>query len=147
MNKEELMKILPHRDDMLLIDEAEVIDGKAVGKKYITGDEFFLRGHFPGNPVVPGVIQCEILAQSTCVLLADAMKGEDITPMYTGLDKVRFKHPVRPGDTFRTECTITRHMGPFYFAEGKGYVGDDLCIKAEFSFAVMKNDGEEKKNG
>lgn len=147
MNKEEIMKILPHRDDMLLIDEAEVIDGKAVGKKYITGDEFFLRGHFPGNPVVPGVIQCEILAQSTCVLLAEQMKGEDFTPMYTGLDKVRFKNPVYPGDTFRTECVITKSKGPFYFAEGKGYVGDKLCIKAEFSFAIIKKSEEEKQNG
>lgn len=139
MNKEEIMKILPHRDDMLLLDEAEVVDGKAHGKKTITGEEFFLRGHFPGNPVVPGVILCEILAQSTCVLLADTMT-EEMTPFFSGLSNVRFKNPVRPGDTLETECVITRSKGPFYFAEGKGYVGSKLCVSAEFSFALVKKD-------
>lgn len=138
MDIEAIKNILPHRDNMLLIDEAEVIDGKAHAKKYITGDEWFLKGHFPGNPVVPGVIQCEILAQSTCVLLSDKMNGEEFTPYYTGLDKVRFKNPVLPGDTFRTECEITKVREPFYFATGKGYVGDKLCISADFSFAIIK---------
>lgn len=140
MTQEEIKNILPHRDDMLLIDEAEVIDNKAIGQKLIRGDEFFLNGHFPGNPVVPGVIQCEILAQSTCVLLADKMNGEEFTPLYTGLEKVRFKNPVRPGDLFRTECEIVKNRGPFYFAKGSGYVGDKLCITAEFSFAIIKKE-------
>lgn len=139
MNKEEIKKILPHRDDMLLLDEAEIVDGKACGKKTITGEEFFLRGHFPDNPIVPGVILCEILAQSTCVLLADEMK-EEMTPFFSGLNNVRFKNPVRPGDTFVTECVITRSKGPFYFAEGKGYVDSKLCVSAEFSFALVKKD-------
>lgn len=139
MTQEEIKAILPHRDAMLLLDSAEVIDGKAVGKKTITGDEWFLKGHFPGNPVVPGVVLCEILAQSVCVLMADEMNA-DVTPLFTGLDKVKFKHPVVPGDTFRTECVITRKMPPFYFASGKGYVGDTLCVSADFSFALADAD-------
>lgn len=139
MNKEEIKNILPHRDDMLLIDEAEIVDGKAHAKRKITGEEFFLRGHFPGNPVVPGVILCEILAQSTCVLLADTM-DDSVTPYFSGLNNVKFKHPVKPGDTVETECEITRSKGVFYFASGKGFVDGKLCVSADFSFALVKRD-------
>ena len=97
MNKEEIKKILPHREPMLLVDEVELIDGKAHGKCHIKGDEFFLQGHFPGNPVVPGVIQCEMLAQSACVLLANGA-AEGATPLFTSLDKVKFRGQVKPGD-------------------------------------------------
>lgn len=138
MKRDELKKILPHREPMLLLDEAEVIDGVAHGRIVITGDEFFVQGHFPGNPVVPGVILCEMLAQNCCVLMGDGLSGqENVTPFYTSLDKVRFKHPVRPGDTVELTCQITRHRGPFYFASGEARVGDVLCVTAEMSFALM----------
>ncbi len=139
MNKDEIKDIIPHRDSMLLLDELRINDeGKAIGLKNIVGDEWFLDGHFPGNPVVPGVILCEILAQSACVLLPKD-KINDGTPYFTGLDKVRFKSPVRPGDTFITECEITKQKHPFYFASAKGFVNEQLCISAEFSFAIIKN--------
>lgn len=137
MDKAEIMSIIPHRDNMLLIDEATLRDGKAFGKYYVTGEEWFLKGHFPGNPVVPGVILCEILAQSACVLLADEVRGK--TPFFTGLDNVKFKQPVKPGDTIETECVLTKAKPPFYFAEGQGFVGGKLCVKASFSFAVLKS--------
>ena len=136
MNREALMKILPHRDDMLLLDEATLQEDSAVGSYRVRGDEFFLRGHFPGDPVVPGVILLEILAQSACVLMQNQMT-EGKTPYYTGLDKVRFRNPVRPGEVISTECRLIRAKPPFYFAEGKAMVGDKLCAKAEFSFAIM----------
>ena len=137
MDREQIKLILPHRDDMLLLDEATLEDGVAHGLYHVRGDEFFLRGHFPGNQIVPGVIQCEILAQSACVLIADQC-DKDSLAVYAGLDKVRFRSSVFPGDDFRTEVTLTKARHPFYFLEGKGYVGDRLVITASFSIAITK---------
>lgn len=136
MNQEEIKKILPHRDNMLLLDSVELDGDAACGKKTIREDEWFLKGHFPGNPVVPGVILCEIIAQSTCVLLQSKM-DKNITPYFTGLDKVRFKKPVHIGDVFQTECRIIKSKGVFYWASGKGYVNGEVCVSAEFSFALI----------
>lgn len=136
MNRDEIKELLPHREPMLLLDQVTLEADTACGAYRVRGDEWFLQGHFPGAPVVPGVILCEILAQSACILLQDAMASGK-TPMYTGLDHVRFKSPVRPGDVFETRCRITRAKPPFYFAEGSGFVGEQLCLKAEFSFAIV----------
>lgn len=135
MNIEEIKSILPHRDSMLLLDEVTEESGKAYGKKLITGKEWFLDGHFPQNPVVPGVILCEIMAQSICVLMSGKMEGK--LPFFSGLDKVHFKNPVRPGDIFTTECEIVKSRGVFYFAKGSGFVDGKRCVSAEFSFALV----------
>lgn len=136
MKREELMQILPHRDGMLLVDEAVVEDSVSKGSYHIRGDEWFLQGHFPGNPVVPGVILCEMMAQSACVLLSQEDAGA--TPYFTSLNNVKFRRPVRPGDTLQSECRILKTRHTFVFAEGKGYVDGKLCVSAEFSFAVVK---------
>ena len=135
MNREEIMNIRPHREPMLLLDEVLNEDGTAVGHYTVRGDEFFLQGHFPGNPMVPGVILCEILAQSACVLMEDALRQGQL-PVYTGLNNVKFRSPVKPGDIIETRCHIKRAKHPFYFAEGTVCVDGRLCVSAEFSFAI-----------
>lgn len=137
MNQTELMNLLPHRGNMLLLDDAENQDGVAVGHYHVRGNEFFLDGHFPGNPIVPGVILCEILAQTACVLLADQMV-DGKTPVYTGLNQVKFRSPVKPGNTIETRCTLKRVKHPFYFAEGTVCVDGKVCVSAEFSFALTE---------
>ena len=137
MNREEIKKIIPHREPMLLVDETEIIDEHtAHGKLKIKGDEWFLQGHFPGNPVVPGVILCESMAQASSVIVADKARG--CTPYFAALNNVRFKDKVKPGDTLESVCTLVRSKGSFYFIEAKGYVEGKLCVKAEFSFKLEK---------
>ena len=119
MNRDEIKKVLPHQ---------------------VRGDEFFLQGHFPGNPVVPGVIQCEMLAQSACVLLIGQAEG--MTPLFTGLQNVKFRGQVKPGDVFESQCELVRSRGQFYFAKGTGRVNGKVCVSAEFSFALVKVDAE-----
>lgn len=139
MNKDELKQILPHREPMLLLDEAELKeDNLAVGKYTVKGDEWFLQGHFPGMPIVPGVVQCEMLAQTCCMLLAEQVKGK--LPLFAGLDRVRFKNKVLPGDTLVMECILTRSRPPFYFAKGRGSVDGKPVVSAELSFALVSKD-------
>lgn len=139
MNRDELKQILPHREPMLLLDEAELKeDNLAVGKYTVKGDEWFLQGHFPGMPIVPGVVQCEMLAQTCCMLLSEQVKGK--LPLFAGLDRVRFKNRVLPGDTLVMECSLTRSRPPFYFAKGRGSVNGKPVVSAELSFALVSRD-------
>lgn len=135
MNREEIKAVIPHREPMLLADEINIIDGVAIGKYTVRGDEFFLQGHFPDNPVVPGVILCEMMGQAACLLI-DKEPGSFI-PFFTGMNNVKFKNMVRPGDTIVFKSEITRVKGMFYYIKSAGYVEDNLCVSGELSFAVQ----------
>ncbi len=144
MKRDEIKTILPHRDPMLLVDEVYLNeDGSATGYYNVRGDEFFLQGHFPGNPIVPGVIQCEMMAQSACVMFADKMKEEDCIPVYTGLDKARFRGMIRPGDRVRIDTKLLRSMHPMYVLHGELSVEGKKCMSGDFSFAITTKSGGE----
>ena len=136
MNREEIKQILPHREPMLLVDEAYANeDGTSTGIYNVRGDEFFLQGHFPDNPIVPGVILCEMAAQSSCLLMADKVKGK--ATLYAGMNNVKFKNPVRPGDRVEFTCEHIRSIGPFHFIKAVGKVNGKLAVSGEFSFALV----------
>lgn len=144
MNRDEIKEFLPHREPMLLVDEVNLVpETNAAGEtvtyayaKYtVKGDEFFLQGHFPGYPVVPGVIQCEIMAQSCALLLGDDIKGK--RTLYTGIDNVRFKTPVRPHDTINVKARITDRRRNIIFVQAEATVNGSICCKGNLSFALI----------
>ncbi len=135
MNRKEIETFLPHREPMLLLDEVDVDDGgNALGIYAVRGDEWFLQGHFPGNPVVPGVILCEIIAQTAGVLIRDQLPGK--TTLYAGMDKVRFRRMVRPGESVRVICRIVRQKANIFVIEGEARVEDALCAAGTFTLAL-----------
>lgn len=135
MNRNEIEQIIPHRNSMLLLDEAwRGDDGSAHGRYTARGDEWFFDGHFPGNPVMPGVVQCEIIAQASCMLFAEELAGK--TAYYAGIDKVRFRRMVRPGDTLETTSTLMRQKLNVYVVKGEARVDGELCASGEFSFII-----------
>lgn len=135
MTQEEIKKILPHREPMLLVDEATLENGEAISTYTIRGNEFFLQGHFPNMPVVPGVILCEIMAQGSSLLLADKLDGTNV-PMFAGLNNVRFKKTVLPGDTIETHARLTHTRGNIFFTDATAYVNGKLCCSARLTVAL-----------
>ena len=138
MTREEIQQYLPHREPMLLVDEMWLDpDGTGHGRYRIREDEFFCRGHFPGNPMVPGVILCEIMAQSCTVLMLEDLK--DHLAVYRGIDEVKFKQSVRPGDLCEITCRTLEKKGGLYLFSVQLEVGGKLCCRGKLTVAVTEN--------
>ena len=136
MNREEIKRYLPHREPMLLLDEVEIDEQGVCHARYrVREDEFFFRGHFPDNPIVPGVILCEIMAQSCALLTKDDVVGK--TTLYAGINNVKFKHIVRPGDLCEITATLTTRRGALVFCSATLSVGGTVCCKGDLSFAIV----------
>lgn len=138
MTREEIQNYLPHREPMLLIDEAYLDENGNVHAKYkIREDTFFVQGHFPGNPIVPGVIQCEIMAQCCALIVKEDVPGN--MTLYAGIDNFRFKNIVRPGDVCEITASLTERRGQIVFCAAKLEVNGKLCSKGRMTFALVPN--------
>jgi 3-hydroxyacyl-[acyl-carrier-protein] dehydratase len=137
LEAEEIQQILPHRYPFLLVDRIlEVGEDYAVGVKNVTQNEPFFPGHFPGRPLMPGVLIVEALAQVGAVALLSRPENRGKLALFAGLDKVRFKRPVRPGDVLSMRVTLERMRGPIGRGHGVATVDGQLVAQGEFLFAV-----------
>ena len=149
----EIMKILPHRPPFLLVDRIVEIEPfkSATGVKCITMNEPQFNGHFPGHPIMPGVLLLEAMAQVGGVAMLYPEEHRGKMAFFGGMDNVRFKQPVVPGDVLITKAEITKVRGNFGVLHADGYVQDKLVAQADFKFALVEDENhhpvrkEEKK--
>ncbi len=139
----EILKRIPHRYPFLLIDRAEDYQPhkSMVGIKCVTMNEPFFVGHFPGNPVMPGVLIVEAIAQTGAVLMSKSLNADVTgkTILFVSLDNARFRHPVRPGDELRMLVEVVKHRGDIFKFKGQAMVGDKIVTQVEFTAMVVEN--------
>ena len=138
MGTKEIMEIIPHRQPFLLIDTIEELEpGKrAVGKKCVTYNEPFFACHFPGEPVMPGVLIVEALAQTGAVAILSQPDFKGKTAYFGAINNARFKQKVVPGDVLMLELEIVRQKGPIGIGTAKATVNGKVAVQAELTFAV-----------
>lgn len=138
MSTQEIMEILPHRQPFLLIDTVEELESgvRAVAKKNVTFNEPYFAGHFPGNPVMPGVLIVEALAQTGAVAILSQPEWKGKTAYFAGIDKARFKQKVVPGDVLTLETEIIKIKGPIGIGKAVARVNGKLACSAELTFAI-----------
>ncbi|MBQ8294726.1 MAG: 3-hydroxyacyl-ACP dehydratase FabZ [Alphaproteobacteria bacterium] len=136
--------IIPHRGDMRLIDEIrEYNDNSAVGIKYVRDDEFWCAGHFPGNPIMPGVLQVEALAQTACFIAFARLSEEERKGMlgyFTTMEKIKFSHMVRPGDKLELHVELVMTKMKLFKFHGIAMVGGKKVAESTFTAVIQKSD-------
>ena len=136
--RETIEQIIPHRDPFLFLDEVlELEPGvRVLARKLVRGDEWFFPGHFPGRPIMPGVIMVEALAQAGAVAALAAEGNAGKLVLFAGIDDLRFKRLVSPGDELLLECTIEAVRGPVGKGRGKATVNGELAVRGTLTFAL-----------
>jgi 3-hydroxyacyl-[acyl-carrier-protein] dehydratase len=140
LGREQIEEILPHRDPFLFLDEVTVLEpgARVVARKDVREDEWFLTGHFPGRPIMPGVIIVEAMAQcgAVAVLADEANRGK--LALFAGIDDVRFKRMVLPGDELELTCELERMRGPVGRGKATATVDGELAARGTLMFAVTE---------
>lgn len=138
LNKKEIEKIIPHRSPMLLVDEIIEMEAGAWahGRMHLQGDEFFFQGHFPGKPVLPGVIMVEALAQTGAVAILSLPEFAGKVGYFAGIDKVRFRKKVFPGDVVDLKVEIIKRRGPIGYGKAEAFVDGELAVSGQLTFAI-----------
>jgi 3-hydroxyacyl-[acyl-carrier-protein] dehydratase len=133
--------ILPHREPFLLIDEVlELVPGeRVVALKRVREDEWYLRGHFPGRPVMPGVLIVEAMAQTGAVAVLSEEENRGRLALFAGIDDTRFKRIVEPGDVLQLECTLEQVRGPIGKGKARATVDGQLAARGTLTFAVEQS--------
>jgi 3-hydroxyacyl-[acyl-carrier-protein] dehydratase len=138
----EILARIPHRYPFLLVDRAEEYrpNESIVGIKCVTANEPFFQGHFPGYPVMPGVLIVEALAQTGAVLMSKSLDVDTAgkTILFMSVDNCRFRQPVRPGDVIRMHVEVLRHRGDVFKFRGRALVGEKVAAEAEFAAMVVE---------
>lgn len=139
LDKEGIKKIIPQREPFLMIDEVEeyVPGESATAYKFVKEDEYYFKGHFPGNPIMPGVLIVESLAQTGAVAILSMEENKGKNALFGGIDKLRFKKMVVPGDTLKLEVKIIKRKGPVGIGEAIATVDGKVAAKGELTFAVV----------
>ena len=143
MNSIDIQRILPHRYPFLLIDKVvEMEEGKSIkAVKNVTINEPFFQGHFPGNPIMPGVLICEALAQAGAVMLLGMEENKGKLGVFTGINNFKFRRQVVPGDTLELKAELIMYRHGMGKANVAATVEGQIAAKGEMSFAVIENNG------
>lgn len=145
LSAREIQGVIPHRYPFLLVDRVLEIEAgrRIVAQKNVSIDEWFFHGHFPGFPIMPGVLIVEALAQAGAVLLLSDESVRGKIPLFAGINNCRFRSQVSPGDVLRLEVELASRRGPIGKARARALVGETLAAECELTFAVVDGPADE----